>query len=309
MRLLQYQGFQDRERMLRLVWDNPTNHVHVIDLPYRFCSWAFEDSANVGLWEDARGKLVGWAVMQTPFWMIDLAMPGDSADESIAAALEWADERAISMLGKSHGLPSWFASVTESDIRTRNALEAAGFTSQEIGEESWSQVVMVLDANVNLPPIPVRSGYHLRELRGEYEVPAYVALHRSVFGTNNMTELWRRRILRHPAYRPELDLVIEDPDGGLAAFCIGWISKLPVSENAGGQRYYGQIEPIGVSEHGRRHGLAWSIIAEVIHRMRDIGADKIYVHTDNYRDRAFAFYQAVGFQIGERILIYRKDYE
>ena len=309
MRFTQYQGAEDRDRMLGLVWDHPAQNTHVIDLPYRLCSWAFEDPSNVGLWVDGGGALVGWAVMQAPFWMIDFATRNEPPPELLRLLLGWADQKANAMLGTKYGRPSWFVSVRESDDSARYAIEKAGFTSQETTEEPWTQLSMAVDGDVELPPCAVKQGFTLRLLRGESEVPAYVALHRSVFGTSNMTESWRLRTLLHPEYRPDLDMVIEDQAGALVAFCISWLAKLPGSDNTRASTYYGQIEPIGVCERGRRHGLAWSIIAEAIRRMRDMGAEKIFVHSDNNRDRAFVFYQSVGFQTRERILIYRKDYE
>ncbi len=68
MKLIQspYQGGRDQRRMIALVTADPQANFHLIDLPYRFSSWAFDNPDNVGLWEDEQGALVGWAVLQTP---------------------------------------------------------------------------------------------------------------------------------------------------------------------------------------------------------------------------------------------------
>jgi ribosomal protein S18 acetylase RimI-like enzyme len=122
-----------------------------------------------------------------------------------------------------------------------------------------------------------------------------------------MTEGWRREVIRHSAYNPDLDLVIEDEAGELAAFCIAWVAPLPPPVVGGRSSVVGQIEPIGVHEDGRRHGLAWSILAEAIRRLRAAGAETILVQTDNYRGRAFAFYHAAGFQIIEHLAVYGRE--
>jgi ribosomal protein S18 acetylase RimI-like enzyme len=70
----------------------------------------------------------------------------------------------------------------------------------------------------------------------------------------------------------------------------------------------GHIEPIGVREDVRSRGLAWCILAEEVRRLRACGATQILVQTDNYRDRAYTFYQTAGFQIVENITMYRKDF-
>lgn len=303
-----YRGEIDREQMLALVHEHPEGHVHVVDLPYRLCSWAFEIPDNVGLWRDGDGRLLAWVILQSPFWKIDYALHPGAPQGIHTDLLEWADEQARRLLGTSSGRPAWFVAVREDDAERRRDLEAKGFASQEAGENPWSQAMLRLDAKVSLPSSPVKDGFRLRALRGEAEVPAYVALHRAVFESPNMTEGWRREILRHPAYRPELDLVIEDSAGDLAAFCIAWLAVLP-SALSNRQSIQGQIEPIGVRENCRRHGLAWPILAEAVRRLRNLGAETIWVQTDNYRDRAYFFYQAAGFRVAEHIIVYRKDYE
>jgi ribosomal protein S18 acetylase RimI-like enzyme len=101
--------------------------------------------------------------------------------------------------------------------------------------------------------------------------------------------------------------VIEDGSDELVAFCVAWHAELP-TEDGGCRSVLGQIEPIGVREDGRRHGLAWSILAEAVRRLRALGAETILVQTDNYRDRAYHFYRAAGFQPVEWVTMYRKDY-
>lgn len=118
-----------------------------------------------------------------------------------------------------------------------------------------------------------------------------------------MTVEWRKRTLQQPAYRPGLDLVVEAPNGDLAAFCVGWFA-----ESGFDGRPTGQIEPMGVHEKYRQLGLARTILSEAIHRLQTLGAQTVYVETDNYRDAAFALYEAVGFQVWKDVLVYRLDY-
>ena len=90
-------------------------------------------------------------------------------------------------------------------------------------------------------------------------------------------------------------------DGGLAAFCIGW---LPEDEN--GKR--GQIEPMGVHPDFRHLGLGRAILSEGLRRLYEQGAQEIFVETDSYRDAAFALYESVGFRVAKDVLVFRKDY-
>src|SRR5689334_15184986 len=38
-----FQGAVDWSAMLAVVQAQPSDHLHLIDLPYRLCSWAFDD--------------------------------------------------------------------------------------------------------------------------------------------------------------------------------------------------------------------------------------------------------------------------
>lgn len=302
----QYSGAADWVQMLALAREHPAGHIHVIDLPYRLCSWAFDNPANVGLWQDADGRLLAWAVLQPPFWTVDYAIHPAAPPDAFATLLTWVDRTAPVLLGAPTGRPCWFVAVGEGQDERRQALTTAGFVAQDDGPDAWSQVTLALDADVALPPCPVKAGFQLRPLAGAAEVVAYVALHRAVFESANMTTGWRQATLRHPAYHPELDLVIADAAGELVAFCVGWLSTTTAAD---GQRAtWGQIEPLGVRADARQHGLAWAILAEAVRRLRAMGAATILVQTDNTRDRAYAFYRAAGFRPTEHIRLYRQDY-
>ena len=178
-------------------------------------------------------------------------------------------------------------------------LEAAGFACQaNVGDDSWSKVLMRRSAQTPVTERLLPAGFAIRPLAGETEIQAYVELHRAAFESRNMTAEWRARTLRHPAHVPDLDLVAVAPDGSLAAFCVCWLGN-----NSG------QIEPLGIHPRWRRLGLGRAILSEGLRRLHLHGASQIYVETDNYRNAAFHLYESAGFQIIEQILVYRKDYQ
>jgi ribosomal protein S18 acetylase RimI-like enzyme len=289
--------------MAALVRGFPSGNLHVTDLPYRFSSWAFDYPGNVGLWFDAEGRLLAWAVMQTPFWTIDYAChPG--ADRNLhRRILAWADRCARQILDTPSGCPAWFVNVFADQTDRIRDLEEAGFSSQaDVGDDSWSKVLMQRSAETPLVNHVLPAGFVIRPLAGESDVKAYVELHRAVFEGRNMTVGWRARTLCHPAYIPDLDLVAVAPDGRLAAFCMCWLNKNPGGE-AGGQ-----IEPLGVHVDFRKLGLGRAILAEGLRRLQLYGADRIYVETDGYRNAALELYESAGFRVIRDVLVYRKDY-
>lgn len=298
-----FSGESDLLAMSALANEFPTDNMHVIDLPYRFSSWAIEQAENVGIWVDEDNRLVGWAVIQTPFWTIDYAYHPKVGANLHKQILHWVDARAKAIVDTPSGRPIWFINVfTGQEERIRD-LEGAGFASQaDVGENSWTKVLMRRESQKSMTKIVLPEGFVIRPLAGDDEVEAYVDLHQEVFESKNMTKEWRQRTLRHPAYIPALDLVAVAPNGRLAAFCICWLNRNSITETSG------QIEPLGVRKEFRKLGLGRSILTEGLHRLQQHGAKLMYVETDNYRDEAFLLYESVGYQVIEDVLVYRKDY-
>src|SRR5258707_13381031 len=129
LRQKSFTGTADMQDMATLVETFPEANLHVIDLPYRLTSWALDEPDNIGLWHNAAGELRGWAVMQTPFWCIDLVLnPQDEAE--YPNLLAWAERRAAQLLGGPYGRPLWFVHAPGGPARPifrAAALEAAGY--------------------------------------------------------------------------------------------------------------------------------------------------------------------------------------
>jgi len=297
-----FSGEADMPAMAALVHRRPADNPHVADLPWRLSSWALDYPDNVGLWVDASGQLLAWTVLQTPFWTIDYAFHPDADKGLHRQILTWADDRARRTLGTASGHPSWYVNVFAGETDRIRDLEQAGFASQaNIGEDSWSKVLMRRPAETPVADYALPAGVTIRPLAGEGEVSAYVDLQRAVFETENMTVGWRSRTLCQPQYIADLDLVAVAPDGSLVAFCICWLDKDtdPIS---------GQVEPLGVHPNWRKSGLGRAILSEGLRRLRLLGVSQISVETDNFRGAALDLYESAGFRVVRDILVYRKDH-
>jgi ribosomal protein S18 acetylase RimI-like enzyme len=179
-------------------------------------------------------------------------------------------------------------------------LENAGFKCQsDVGDDSWSKVLMRHSSQIPVKVYEPRSGFIVRSLTGENEVDHYVELHQSVFESKNMTADWRRRTLQHPDYMPELDIVVESSDGRLVAFCICWFDKHSMA---------GHVEPLGSHKDFRQYALGRVALSEGLRRLQSLGAQNIFVETDNYRNTAFRLYESFDFQVIQDVLVYRKEY-
>ncbi|MCX6048494.1 MAG: GNAT family N-acetyltransferase [Chloroflexi bacterium] len=297
-----FSGAADQQMMMALGYAFPADNLHGVDQPYRFSSWAFDDPANAQLWTDEQGRILAWVVLQTPFWAIDYACHPEFADEVHPQLLAWADQRARQLVGSDFGRPIWFVNVFTNQLARIRDLAAAGFASQaNVGENSWSKVLMQ-QRGMGAATSPMTPGkFVIRPLAGMSEVAAYVDLHQTVFESRSMTVAWRARTLQQPAYRPALDLVAVADDGRLAAFCLCWL-------DAGAYGIRGQVEPMGVYPDFRGFGVGRAILSEGLRRLYEQGAQEILVETDNFRNAAFALYESVGFRVMHDVLVFRKDY-
>jgi ribosomal protein S18 acetylase RimI-like enzyme len=304
-----YRGITDQAEMLAVAQLGKGQNLHVIDLPYRFSSWAFDDPANIALWRGKDGALLAWVLLNTPFWSIDFAMHPAVDHSALKTILDWVDERAYASLSTPSSRPSWYVSLFEEQEERATLFSQFGYANQSDpaqvpeGDDPWSKVFLQYPVDLPLPaPKPLPAGFSLRPLAGQAEVEAYVDLHRSVFGSENMTVGWRTSTLYQPAYRPELDMVIEAPDGRLAGFCIGWFSECGPCGFLSGQ-----IEPMGVHEDYRGLGLGAALLTETLRRLVAVGAQQLFVETDNDRGPALALYRSAGFEMIRHVHVYRKD--
>ncbi len=117
-----------------------------------------------------------------------------------------------------------------------------------------------------------------------------------------MTVDWRARVLQRPEYIPRLDLVVEGPNGELAAFCVCWIAP-----TGHGNSPVGQVEPLGVHPEYQKMGLGRAVLLEGVRRMQSHGATTMIVETDDFRDAAVGLYQAAEVGVRQKILVHRFD--
>jgi mycothiol synthase len=304
-----FSGAADLLAMIALTQALPPANGHVADWPYRLSSWALDDPRNVALWADGDGQLCAWAVLQAPFWTIDYVYHPQAGRDLHQEILAWAGQRARRALDTPSGRPCWFVMVLADQADRIGDLEAAGFVCQaDVAHDPWARVLLHRPVHEAVADCALPAGFSIRPLAGEQEVEAYVGLHRTIFESKNMTVAWRRRAVRRPEYRPELDLVVEAPGGGLAAFCVGWVCLPGWLDRYPLDRLVGQIEPLGVHPDFRGLGLGRAILSEALRRLCVCGAEGIYVETDKDRNAALGLYEAVGFRPIQDILVYRRDY-
>jgi ribosomal protein S18 acetylase RimI-like enzyme len=111
-----------------------------------------------------------------------------------------------------------------------------------------------------------------------------------------MTNAWRKRTLRHPAYRPEIDLVVTSPEGRLVGFCICWIWD-----------EIGQIEPLGIHPDYQGLGLGRALEYSALQALQNQGTRYAHVDHVSLNEKAIELSLKTGFTPRNNALRYYID--
>lgn len=233
--------------------------------------------AHLRLWEQD-GRAVAWSwhdegEVEIHVWSAD----GAAADAAILRTIldRAVEEAAPGSLG---------AFSAEDDAATLATLRDLGFAPAGRRLSQWQRH----DA-----PAPgggttaLPSGYRIRGLAGPEEFEARVAVHRAAFPTSRLTTVKYARMLDLPHYRLEDDLVVEAPDGTLAAYAMTWWDEAGL---------VGEFEPVGTHPDHQRLGLARALLEEGSRRLSARGARTIQVYSDADAAPAERLYAAAGFR-------------
>ena len=137
-----------------------------------------------------------------------------------------------------------------------------------------------------LPDSTLPEGYRLQSMADDNDLDR----RRKAFGLgfNHLDPgdwpslLANRELQNAPDYRRELDLYVVAPDGEFASFCIAWWDK---------RNRIAMLEPVGTVPEHRRKGLARAVVLEAIRRVAALGAEQVFVGSDQ------AFYLSLGFEL------------
>jgi predicted N-acetyltransferase YhbS len=201
-------------------------------------------------WLDEPGQPVA-AVIRTVFhgscYCDVFVLPGRPA----AAPVAW--QRALSEGAAGCGYP-----VRDDDAVGIEALTEAGFVPS--GERLVSSWLAAADR----PPVPgLPAGYRLVSRASA----ADRAHHLAVRNGPNVAE----RLQRCSLYQPDLDLVVEAPDGRVAGYGLFWAD--PVTR-------VGLVEPMRTEEEFERQGIASHVLAGGLDLLARRGCDRLKVSND-----------------------------
>ncbi|WP_147265868.1 GNAT family N-acetyltransferase [Nocardia puris] len=286
VRMRRYAGPGDLRAMQTLaqrVW-SPSSLWHIGDLAWQRSHPAgHEPNWPTALWE-AGGEVLAWGWAEPPgelFFQVDPSHP-----DLTTAVLDWFTDVATTSRTT--------VTVLDSECHLTTALESYGYVRQYISHHC-SYMTRPLD---DLPEPELPSGFRARPVRGEVDLPSRVAVHRAAWAPSLLTEDRYRNVMSTWPYRPDLDWVIEAPDGTFAANCLLWFDD----RNA-----VGELEPVGTAPDFRRRGLARAVCLAALHRLRDLGAQSAIVYPVADRPGPVALYGDLGFRPYARTVTFAKN--
>ncbi|MGM0420808.1 MAG: GNAT family N-acetyltransferase, partial [Bacillota bacterium] len=98
-----------------------------------------------------------------------------------------------------------------------------------------------------------------------------------------------KKMTQAPMYDPDLDLVIQDQAGELAAACTIWFDQ---------ENNIGMFEPVATHPAYQRQGLGRALLMAGLIKLKNRGAERAYVEA--YGEKRYAFYVSAGFAAYDR---------
>jgi predicted N-acetyltransferase YhbS len=245
---------------------------------------------SMHLWETAAGRLVGLVhpdgvgeaclELQPDFRFLEEGM-FTWAEENILAPGGEPSQRRLETYAFEHDAPRLLAKHGFEKTTDHGCLRRMFF------------------GNDALPLVQMDPGYVLSTTRpgdeGEYQRMADM-LNAGFNRTLHKALEYRNFVHQSPAFRHDLNLVAEAPDGIFAAH---------VAVNYDEVNRWGIFEPVCTHPAHRRHGLASSLMYEGMHRLKALGARGASVDTGDAVP-ANALYEAVGFTDAYVGFVWRK---
>ena len=246
-------------------------------------------------------ETVGFAWLEDPSHFLMDVRPGCEGEEELADEIvAYVERRARDASGGA--LQRSISTVARASDRAQAArLERWGYAPQGRADPRMRRSLDAPIESCELPP-----GFRFRDCTdGSLEERA--ATHNDAWShldhiglpharSRFSVDVYRR--LRNAAgYDPELDLVVETPEGTFASCCICWAD----TDNG-----VGLFEPVGTRGAWRTRGLARALNLEGLRRLRAKGMSWAVVRTASFNVPARATYLSCGFEILDEDLWWAK---
>lgn len=260
----------------------------------------FDPDRDLRLWEDANGRLIGFAQMWIPpepaehqeghLWF---RIHPEARQQGLESeAVTWAETR-MQAVKSATNLPTKLLA----SCREHEADRIALFESYKLTyERCFFRMVRSLQQPIPNSVLP--SGFQVRYFDETQDLEPWVELYNHTFvdhwGFHTLTVEQEQHWRQDPNYRADLDLLAIAPDGTFAGFCCG---EIDVEENQQRGVKEGWIARLGTRRGFRRLGLGRALLLAGLQRLQQEGMEKVLLGVDTENpNQALSLYESVGFQ-------------
>ncbi len=184
---------------------------------------------------------------------------------------------------------------SDRDHARKQILQLSGYAPSA---DFYTLFAYELPADLPEPRLP--AGFTLRHVAGDEDLEPRVTVHRAAFHPSRLTIAKHKAVMASPTYRTALDLVVEAPESGFAAYCIVWYDP---------ENQIGLFEPVGCHPDYQRRGLGRAIMFAGLRALQQLGARRGEVLSTRDNSPGAYLYQACGFRAIDRYVSWVKQLE
>lgn len=259
-------------------------YLHPGDIPHHIYNGNkhYDPVELMTIWEDEQG-VAAWLLVNPGFKCFDAQVRPDLRGNHFEREiLEYAGARTSDLM-RRYEIPSDYmgAEAFRGDTARAELLTALAWEAEHEPPYVLNRTEI---PSMDVPALP--DGYSYRSALGIQDAAALADVHNGAFGSIWTPELYRY-VMQSPGYEPERELVIQAPDGTLAAFAVTWHDHLNRT---------GLFEPVGTHKEHRRRGLGRAIILYGLQKMASAGMRFATVAHFGDNQAARRLYQACGFR-------------
>jgi mycothiol synthase len=282
----------------------------ISELQQKFNKPSLDKARDIRLWEDANGKLIGFAQLGIvePGEVIDGRLsfrvhPDARGGDVEAVAIAWGEVRMREVSVMRSSPVKLRSSVRAEDGDRISVLASCGFKA----DRYFFRMARSLWEPIPEPQFP--QGFALIEFPGEQDATAWVEMFNQSFiddwNHHDLTVDRFKYNLAKPDYRNDLNLIAVAGDGTFVAFCYCHISQ---KENDRTGRNEGWIAYLGTRRGFRKIGLGRAMLLAGLHRLKAAGVATAILGVDAENSSgALRLYESAGFHNIRNSMSYVKD--
>ena len=310
-----YAGDRDLDAIAHLIntceeVDRLDQGTSISELQQEFNAPSLDKARDIRLWEDAKGKLIGFAQLSVTEpgevidgWLWFRVHPDARGGDVEAAAIAWGEVRMREVSAMQGGRVKLRTYARAEDCDRISVLASCGFKV----DRYFCRMARSLSEPIPEPHFP--EGFALRQFPGEQEAAAWVEMFNQSFidhwNHHDLTVDKFKHELAKPDYRNDLDLIAVADDGTFVSFCSCEISVQQCDRTG---RNEGWIACLGTRRGFRKMGLGRAMLLAGLHRLKAVGVATAILGVDTENSSgALRLYESVGFHNIRDSISYVKD--